>query len=264
MPDIMQMVQQQLARLNQNLQRQVQQVTSGYQQGFNASSGGPSGPAMGGMGISQAQFQAQQSSQQISQSAMPSPGGGSGAAGGGGLGSRIPGGMKSAYGLMGGHLGMGIMAASMILPAMMQGGASGRNQETQITELEKSAHRASSAIARLNLNLRMTAAATGTSAGGVISTASMYSAVGVEDSLGMAQNMAAQHAAYTGQMAMGTPEHGSHDRVCHARHGPDGAHEEPARGHAEHGHRPSAGNVPGPARWTPDQGRSDGYRDVTG
>ena len=55
----------------------------------------------------------------------------------------------------------------------------------------------------------MTAAATGTSAGGIISTASMYSAVGVEDSLGMARNMAAQQAAYTGQMAMGTPNMGA-------------------------------------------------------
>ena len=207
-PDIMQEMNRLLARLTQTIQRQIQATGNPSTTGQTANTG----PNMMPGHTQQAQSAAATSRQQISASAAPAGAGfGQSApagAGGAGIMGRLGGMARSGYGLMGGHLGMGIMAASMILPAMMAGGqGGGGGQQNQVAAMERDANRASNALARLNLNLRMTAAATGTSSGGILSTATMYTSAGVQDGLGMARNMAAQQSAYAAQIAVGAPNY---------------------------------------------------------
>lgn len=212
MPDIMQMVHQQLSRLNSNLQQQIRNVTGGSNQSSFVSNSQVAQPFTNRVSqtAQQARFQA---SNQISQSAAPAGGPGPGnappAQAGGGIMQRLGPMASRGYSMMGGHVGMGIMAASMILPAMMMRGGGQAGGQNQMAELERDANRASTALSRLNLNLQMTARATGTTPGGLVASSAMYAAVGVSDSLGMARNLAAQQAAYSGSIAMGQPNMGA-------------------------------------------------------
>ena len=114
---------------------------------------------------------------------------------------------RISMGAMGGPLGLGIMAGSMILPAMMArgSGAGGGDQKTgsALDTLADELERTTSGLHRMNVEIKQLSDSVGQTSADTLSMGGLFAAIGSNSPTQAAAELAAQMGRQTGAMRLG-------------------------------------------------------------
>ena len=113
---------------------------------------------------------------------------------------------RISMGAMGGPLGLGIMAGSMVLPAMMAGrggGGGGGQAGGALDSLSEELERVTSGLHRMNVEIKQLSDSVGQTSADTMKMGGMFAAIGSSSPTQAAAELAAQMGRQTGAMRLG-------------------------------------------------------------
>ena len=129
-----------------------------------------------------------------------------------GMMGRLGGIGRMGMGAMGGPIGMGIMAATMMLPMMMGMGGQNRSEDrgrTALDRLSDELERVTEGFHRVNVEVRQLSDSVGQASTDTVQMSASFASIGRDNAVGAGMDLARQMALQSGQMQLGQVSQGA-------------------------------------------------------